>query len=67
MSKKKRFRRAISGKIQMFFQKKHYIGFKNFFHLKNLTDKLNASLPVYAILNKHYLIVTKKKIYYTNN
>ncbi len=63
MSKKKRFKKKTLGRLQMFFEKKPYTGFKNIAST-DLTYNCLVSTKVYITQIVHYNNVTKKKIYY---
>lgn len=66
MLKKKRFRRKIVGKINMFFSKYPYPGLNN--HAHNIPNSFVGDIADCYFIAKvhHYINVTKKKIYYHN-
>ncbi len=65
MSKKRRFKKKTLGRLQMFFEKKPYLGFKHGIRFV-LQYSCLVCEEVYVTKLNHYNNVTKKKIYYAD-
>ena len=66
MLKKRRFRKKTLGRLQMFFEKKPYTGFK-YFALFTIQSQCAVLKNSYNPTGTHYKHVTKKKLYYINH
>lgn len=66
MLKKKRYKKNTLGRLGLFFQKKMYSGLIRFASTSPFTEVTYLEETISTQL-KHYILVTKKKICYTNN
>ncbi len=66
MSRKRRFRRKALGRLDMFFTRRPYTGLTS-----NITTQITSNLLIknhqHTSQLQHYIHVTKKTIYHSNN